>query len=146
MKGIRQFAAADGSLWQLTQRQRWKRDATSVHQLMKANYDERRATRWLPGCRERKVADMVPKSVLSMPTSVGLNASDEDKWFHFLCDSSQVGVLSQREKGYSAAGIVEQQPTLPGGRLGGNRRNRLEFLSKLMIARLIQYFLSIRDK
>ncbi len=37
----------------------------------------------LPDYRARKGAGMLPKSVLSMPTPVGLNTNDQDQWFHF---------------------------------------------------------------
>ncbi len=66
-------------------------------------YSEKRATRCLPDCRERKVADMVPKSALFMPTSPELNPNNEDYWFHFQGNSLSSWGAFSIGKGYSAA-------------------------------------------
>jgi hypothetical protein len=69
-------------------------------------YGERREIRCLQGCRARKVEDMVPKSILSMPIPVGFNAGDEEKWFHFQGNSLPSWGAFSKGKEYSAPIIL----------------------------------------
>ena len=67
-----------------------------------SNY-ERRASRDLPDCRERKGETVVQKHVLSMPTPAGLHASHGDEWFHFPGNSLPSWGAFSEGKGYSSA-------------------------------------------
>jgi hypothetical protein len=96
---LRQFRAVDAKA------AGGERNATSVQQLMKNNYDEKRVTSCLSGCRERKVVGTVSKNALSMSIAVGLNASDEDEWFHFQGHSLPSSGAFLRRKGYSATEV-----------------------------------------
>jgi hypothetical protein len=69
---------------------------------MKTRNNERRASRGLPGCRERKVKKIVRKSVLSVLFPKGLNTSDEHEWFHFQGNSLPSLDAFIKGKAYSA--------------------------------------------